>query len=143
MSSSPSASVATIGFARRERLERGQRRAFPERRKHAEIERAQHGGDIARESDEHEPIAKAELPGLRFERLAQRPLAHEEELRVRLAIEHEPRGIDEIRIALRLVQPRHGADGEIVRRRCRARAARPRSRRPSARRLNSSCGAPR
>ena len=73
-------------LARGQRFERRQRRSFPERREHAQVERAEHRGDVARESDEHEPIAEAELLRLRFERFAQRALAYEKEPRVRLLV---------------------------------------------------------
>ena len=67
-----------------------------------------------REPDEHESIAEAELTRLRFERLAQRALAHEKKLRVRLLIEHEPRGIDQIGVPFRLVQPGDRPNREVA-----------------------------
>ena len=69
----------------RQRLEHRQRRALPERRKHADVERRDDARDVAREAGEHEPIAEAERARLRFERLAQRPLADQEEPRVAAA----------------------------------------------------------
>ena len=45
----------------RERLEAGERRPFPERRKHAEVERRQRRRHVAPEAGEDEPVAQAEL----------------------------------------------------------------------------------
>ena len=50
MSSRPSASVATIGLPDRQRFEHGQRRALPQRRKHAQVERGEHLRDVASRS---------------------------------------------------------------------------------------------
>ena len=143
-SSRPSASVATIGFpiASASNTVSG----VPSHsdgntlRSNAETTR----GDVAREAGEDEAIAEAERARLRFERRAQRPFADQEEPRLRPRVEHRARRVDQVRVALRVVQARDRADGEVAGRDrpARARAARNLARRCAAR-LNSSSGTPR
>ncbi len=114
-------SSETIGVGRHnrlpggERLEGGQRCALPERREHAQIERAENGGHIFREPDEHESVAQAQLARLRFERFSQRALADEEETGAWLLLDDQVSGLDQVRVSLGLVQPRHCPDGEVIR----------------------------
>ena len=42
------------------------------------------------------------------------PFADDEKPRLRPLVQHQPRGIDEVRIAFGFVQPRHRADREVV-----------------------------
>ena len=97
-----------------QRLERGQRRALPERREHAQVEGRQRRRHILHEADEHEAIAEAEPLRLRLERGPERSLAREEEPRLGMRVNHQPRGVDQILVALRVVQARDRADRELA-----------------------------
>ena len=127
----------------RQRFEGGDRRPFPERRKDAQVERRQRAGDVAAEAGEHEAVAEPERARPAPEVRQQRPLADEKEPRAGRRGDDPSGGVDQVRVALGFVQPRDGADGELVRR------AMPSSRRAAAisaalrARLNSSSGTPR
>ena len=57
----------------------------------------------------------------------QRSFAGEEEPGLRVLVNHQPRGLDQILVALRVVQPRDRADRKLARCECRAPDAPPRS----------------
>ena len=80
-----------------------------------DVERGDHARDVAREPGEHEAIAEVQRRRLLLEPLPQRSLADDEEPRARPLGEHEPGGIDQVRVPFRLVQARHRADREIIR----------------------------
>ena len=83
----------------RQRFEHRQRRALPERRKHAEVEGRDDARDVPREAGEHEPIAESSARACCSSGSRKRSFADDEEPRVRPLVQHEPRGIDEVRIA--------------------------------------------
>src|SRR5690606_17083314 len=62
-----------------------------------------------------EPIAEVETSRLRLQRLTQRPLPEQEELRLRPLVQYLTRRIDEVLVALRIVQPRDGPHDYVVR----------------------------
>ena len=134
-SSRPSASVATIGFPIASASNDRQRRAFPQRRKHHDVERRQRRGDVAHEAAEHEPIAEAEraAPAPR----ARRCSSPSPTMKTRTSgcfARISGAASTRYSIALRRHQPRDGADGDragrdaerLPRRRDLVRAARPR-----------------
>ena len=88
---SPSASVATIGLPIASASNTVKRRAFPERREHADVERRHDARDVARETGEHEPVAQAErrAPGLRGPARSG-PSPNTIEARLRPLVEHQP-----------------------------------------------------
>ncbi len=122
------------GLPHRERLEDGQRRALPQRREHAEVERGEHARDVAREAARtrsDRPVRARRACASRS--VAQRSFADEEEPRRSAAsLQHQLRGLDQVRVAFRVVQPRDRADRELVGARCRAPAGPPQSPRASA-----------
>ena len=130
-------------LARRQRFERGQRRAFPERRKHDDVERRQHRGDVALEADEHQSIAEIERGACAFELACCSSPSPMMNTRARgCSADNLGHRLDQILVALRRHQPRHRADGDRVGRRCRARRGPRQSRRPMRGRANSSSGDP-
>ena len=99
--------------------------------------------NVLRKAGEDESIAEIERARLLLERFAQRAFADDEEPGVRTLVQHQPRGVDQVRIPFRVVQPRHGADRHVARRDAKLVRGPRESPPPIARRLNSSSGTPR
>ena len=145
MSSRPSASVATIGLpvASASNAVSGVPSQSDGNTLRSNADRT--AADVAREPVEDEPIAEAErVAPAPSSVVEQRALADQEEPRLRPCGD-DRRAPPSTRyvVALRLVQPRDGADGEIVRARCPAPARVAAISSALRTRLNSSSGAPR
>ena len=146
---SVSTSQQAVGVGRddrlphRQRLEHGQRRAFPQRREHHEVERRQRRGDVARKpantNRSPRPSARACASSSRL----QLAFADDEEARVGMRCDDRRRRLDQVLVALRRHQPRDRADGDRPRRDAERLRAPRRSRRALRGRANSSSGAPR
>ncbi len=119
-------------LSHRQRLEGGNRSPLPERRKDAQVEGRQRARHVAAKAGEHESIAEAEPRGLCLELAEERSFADEEEARRRPLTHDLGGGVDEVRIALRIVEARHRADCELAWRDAELARARRRSRPPSA-----------
>ena len=102
-------------LSHRERFEGGDRRALPQRRKHAQVERRQRARHVALEAGEHEPIAEAEPRGLRLQVRQQRSFPDQEEAGGRPFADDPGGRLDQVGVALRLVEPGHRPNRELVR----------------------------
>ena len=81
--------------AGRERLERRERRPFPQGRERHHVERRESAGDVAREAGEPHPAGDAEALGERLEVAPQLALADYAEVSVGRLVENDPGRLDE------------------------------------------------
>ena len=88
------------GLPHRQRLKHGERRAFPQRGKHHDVEGRERGRDVAGKACEHELVTQAQCLRLRLELRLQLTFADDEDARVGMTGQHLRCGGDQILIAL-------------------------------------------